>query len=478
MKIHIVSDSFKVNSGFGIVAKNIALGLKKLGHNVGCSGFQTSYTPEWWDGIKIYPLATDKPENLQFISNLIEENPDLIIYIGDMYTDVAYLAKIPLELGLGKRMVVHCPIEGSRIPVKMVDDLKEIVKNGGIIIPQSEYGKREMEKYGIKTMDFVYHGYDDKIFKKLDLSGNEKNKDFHKDFHKDYLSYCYYDTEIGKMFSDSGQGGQGGFGCGLCNQVYKELNDKKNCPYYKEEEFIFLRWVCDGEKEQWTEYVINPRHLVDMFKGKEVEGRKRFVYLFIGANISFRKRPERLMEAYAKLIESSQMMKDRVWLHIHTVPNGTTGFDLLEIADELGIKENISFSYGIGRSNNMSDEAINILLNMGDCFVSATSSEGMSINHLLAMSTGLPIISPDNTVITELLSSDRGLLVKNSTDYRLQDLSKRSLVDIDDLCSKMEDIYIDKELRNKLRNNAMKWVKDYTWEKICNKWNEILKQEI
>jgi len=469
MKLHFLSDSFKVSSGFGIVGKNLAIGLKNLGYKVSATGFQTSYHPEYYKGIKIYPLATDKAENIQLINNLLEENPDLIIYIGDMYTDVSYLAKIPLQLG--KKVAVHCPIEGNRIPKRMINDLKEIIENGGKIIPQSKYGKKEMEKYGIKTEDFSYHGYDPNIFKKLDLKGMDK----------DHLRYCYYDTEICKMISDPDQIKKQG--CYHCNEIHQKLSDKRNCPYYKEEEFTFLKWFDDSkEAARWTELIVNPSHLTSLFKGK-------FVFTFIGANISFRKRPERLMEAYAKLVGESRMIKDRVWLHMHTIPNGTTGFDLLEIANDLGIKENISFSYGMMRNNTLSDEAINILLNMSDCFVSATSSEGMSINHLLAMAVGLPCISPNNTVMTELIGDvvedptntnktigPRGLLANIKDNYTLSDLSKRSLVDINDLAFKMKQIYNNKNLIEQYSNNAIKFAQNYTWDRICSGWNKSLKE--
>lgn len=466
IKLHLICDSFKVNSGFGIVAKNIGLGLKKLGYNVTASCLQTSYIPEYYEGIKIYPLATDKREDIQLISNIIEENPDLVVYIGDMYTDVSYLARIPL--GLGKKIVVHCPVEGYRIPTRVVNDLKEIVEKGGMVIPQSSYGKKEIEKHGIKTVDFTYHGHNPDIFKKLDLkgSGSGKSKD------KDKLNYCYNGTEIGMMISDP----EKVISRGCKNCIYKEKGNQKDCPFYKEEEFIFLKWFDNsrsGNEPKWTEIVVNPRHLVDLFKG-------RFIFTFIGANISFRKRPERLMEAYSYMINSSQMMKDRIWLHMHTIPNGTTGFDLLEIANDLGIKENISFSYGMNRNNTMSDEAINILLNMSDCFVSATSSEGMSINHLLAMAVGLSCISPDNTVLTELIGNsddetqNRGLLAKCITDYTLPDLSKRKLVDQEHLAMMMKKIYNNKELREKLGNNAEKWAKRYTWSNICLEWDSSL----
>ena len=57
MNIHILSNSpTRVNSGFGVVTCNLALGLNKLGHNVSVSDMQNIYNKEYWNGITIYPM--------------------------------------------------------------------------------------------------------------------------------------------------------------------------------------------------------------------------------------------------------------------------------------------------------------------------------------------------------------------------------------------------------------------------------------
>ena len=58
-KIHILSDSPKAKTGFGIAGENIALGLKNLGHEVTYTGIQTSHIPEYFHGIKVYPLSSN-----------------------------------------------------------------------------------------------------------------------------------------------------------------------------------------------------------------------------------------------------------------------------------------------------------------------------------------------------------------------------------------------------------------------------------
>lgn len=47
MKIHVISNSVRMNSGFSIVARHITTELKKLGHDISFTGLQTAYLSEW-----------------------------------------------------------------------------------------------------------------------------------------------------------------------------------------------------------------------------------------------------------------------------------------------------------------------------------------------------------------------------------------------------------------------------------------------
>ncbi len=441
MKIHFLSNSPKVNTGFSVVTKNLALGLMKLGHEVICTGIQTSYIPEEYFGIKTLPLATDQPEDIQFMNNVMAVEPDVIIYVGGMYSpeDPIHLTKMFPNPFCKAVQWVYCPVEGSRLPKRMVADLNEVVNRGGKVIAQTMYGYNEMKKAGVNVGGYIYHGFDDSIFKKIDLS---------------------------KIWTKS--------------EVANE-------------QVSFLKWFDMGKGKEgemsragWTRFDIS---IVDLKEQLEMQFKGKFVFLHIGANHALRKRMERLIKAYSILVKESKQLRDNTRLHLHTVPVSMTGINLLDLVEEFDLKDNISFSFGKDY-HGWSDTALNILYNMADVGVSASSSEGFGLDTLQSMAVGNPYIAPDCTAFTELiadlgkdgkdgkidLDKSRGLLVNLAiNDMMLQDGSYRSLVDITDLALKMKKIYTDKELRLKLGNNAEKWAKQYTWDRICAGWDKSLR---
>lgn len=427
MKIHFLSDSPKINTGFSIVTRNLALGLMKLDHDVSCTGIQTSYLTENYYGIKTLPLATDQPEDIQFMNNVMEINPDVIIYIRGMYSseDPIHLTKMFPNPFCKAVQWVYCPVEGFNIPKRMVSDLNDVASRGGKVIAQTIYGYNEMKKSGVNVSGYVYHGYDPGIFKKTDLNN------ITDDVRNEIVSFL-------KVF-----------------EVEDNLSGKKN--------------------KNWTRFDIPVVELKKEFVGK-------FVYLFHGANHALRKRIERLLRAYAILISESKQLKDNTRLHLHTLPVNMTGINLLEIVEELGIKDNVSFSFGKD-SGGWSEGALNVLYNLAGVHVSATSSEGFGLNHLQTMAVGLPQIAPNCTSLTELIGDgekdpekSRGLLALIESNVMLQDGSYRSLVDQEHLAMMMKKIYIQKELREKLGDNAEKWAKQWSWDRICSGWNKSLNE--
>lgn len=418
MKIHFLSNSLKTNSGFAIVTKNLALGLHKLGHEVSMTGTQTTVTPEHYKlsdtfTLECLPLRTNLNEGIQFQRNLLMTNPNVLIYVGADSID----ENDPFELCRKfPRTLCYIPIEGSGIPNYMINDLNNVVKNGGKIIAQCNYGFNQMRNNNVNVDRYIYHGYDPTCFNKL-----------------------------------------------VC--VSTDIPDEN----------IILTKYMD---EKWTENLGTPlTSLLSEFKGK-------FVFLFVGQNHLLRKRIEILLEAFnIFLSEFPRQKRDRIHLHLHTIPQSPTGLRLLDYIElyKLNIKENISFSYGEWRSSGFTEQALNILYNLSDCQVSATSSEGFGLPILEGFATGLPMIAPDCTSLMELVGRkeenriERGLLAKIRMEYTIQDLTKRSLVDVNDLANKMMFMYQNKEEKERYSNNAIEFAKKYTWDNICNQFNEVLK---
>lgn len=442
MRIHIVSNSLYVNSGFGKVTRYVALGLKKLGHSVSATGLQTANKIDYYYGIETLPIDSGDhiDETGQLLLNIQRINPDVLLYIGQMDADLNFVTK------LFKKTFVYVPVEGRNIPVQMASDLLYIEKNGGIAISQCHYGQSEMKKVGVDAK-MIYHGYDPEIFYPM----------------KDLKPYCYYSTGIGKINTDPVLLCK--MGCYNC-----EKGNNKDCPYWKEEIVSILRW--DKENKKWSQRDIGIGKLKDEFRGI-------YIYLFVGQNFGIRKRIERLIRAYSLLIKESRQLKDKTHLHLHSLPISIQGINLIKIIQDLEINDNVSFSYGTFGSSGWSEEAINYLYNITDVNVSASSSEGFGLSTLESMACGKPNIGPNCSSFTELIGhgdkNKRGLLAMIIDWQMIQDGSIRALVNEGDLAHQMKEMYQNKECYKIYSKNAIKFSQDFTWEKMVQQWNQLLK---
>lgn len=449
MKIHFLSSSLRTNSGFSIVTKNLALGLQKLGHDVTMSGLQTANFAEFSYGIETLPTITHYVDDLtQFMINVQTIKPDVVMYIHQMDSgQFNAFAKV------FKKTVTYVPIETKGVPDQMRNDLLGIVMNGGKVVAQTKYGSEEIQlALGGIDIPYIYHGFDDKIFKTLDLGKI------------DQIRYCYYGTDDGRTESDPIKlHKQRCYDCSLTG------NEILNCPYYKEENVSILRFI----NGKWTGEDILITGLSGITKGK-------FVFGFVGYNLGIRKRIERLLRAYSLFIKDSRQLKDRTVLHLHVIPIAIDGLNLIRIVQDLGIQDNVIFSYGSFRSAAWTTEGMNILYNTFDVNISASSGEGFGLSLIESMAAGIPNIGPNSTSFTELIGEDpktrRGLLASIIDQQMIPDMTMRSLVNESDMSRQMKEMYQNEQLRKQCSKNAIEFTKNYTWNNICGQWDKLLKE--
>lgn len=450
MKIHIISNSLRMNSGFSVVAKNLAVGLKKLGHDISFTGMQTAYLSEWGSDIEVLPIQTYYVDDItQSMITIGRIKPDIVLAIFQMDNQFNDFAK------LFPKTAIYCPVEGSGIPQKMASDLSYIKANGGAVVAQTKYGQEKM-KLALTGLDipYIYHGFDDKIYKPLN---------FRKGPNYDSIRYCYYKTENGKLdVNPVLLYKQGCYDCQLSS------SEEIKCPYYKEEHISILKFI----NGKWTEQDIP---ITDL----PIVTMNRFIFGFVGQNLGVRKKIERLLRAYSIFIKDSRQLKDRTLLHLHTMPISVEGIDLIKVIQDLKTQDNVIFSYGNYRSSGWTDEGMNILYNTFDVNISASSSEGFGLSVLESMACGKPNVGPNCTAFTELIGEDektrRGLLASIIDQYMLQDGTFRDLVSEESLAHQMKTIYQNEELRKALSKNAIRFAENYTWSKICVQWDELLK---
>ncbi|MDD3474356.1 MAG: glycosyltransferase [Candidatus Dojkabacteria bacterium] len=450
LRIHFLSDTLQRNSGFSNVTKNIILELKKRGYECTMTGLNSGYMKTWDYGIECYPIANEHiGEEASYFATLMEIKPDIVFNLfGSDTGDMDFLLDIPLQAGITKR-IWYVPVDGLGLGIGSFKSLKRFTDSGGKVVAQCNWGATQLMKNGIDVLDTVYHGYNEKIFKKL------------TDSELDSADYCWYMINEGKteinpdfLFENC---------CWTC------CDNHELCVESIEEEVGIMKWD-DVEKRFIYGY-----YLVSLLR-KIVKGR--YVFGFVGANFGIRKRIERLLKAYQLTIKDDRRLTDRTVLWLHTVPISNVGLNLMRIVQKLGIEKNVIFSYSGGRGTGWSEQALCRLYNIFDCHISSSSGEGFNLPTLESMACGVPNIGTNICSFPELIGKDkkRGILV----DCELQMLPDgiyRGLINEKKLSEAMIEMhsYWDKEDK-KIKDECIKFSYNYTWSKIVDKWVEVFEK--
>ena len=171
MRIMILTNSPRTNSGYATVAKNLSVELRKLGHDISITGMQTSYEMEGYRGIPVYPIMSDFHEATSIqaqINRLILNMKDhqsealLCLFQGDsMYNPFTQVHPnttwwVPIE---GQIVYKNHPLFNTARKVKKV-------------VSMTHSAGKQLSDHGIENIT-IYHGYDPKIFGK-DYRGDIK----------------------------------------------------------------------------------------------------------------------------------------------------------------------------------------------------------------------------------------------------------------------------------------------------------------
>ena len=230
--------------------------------------------------------------------------------------------------------------------------------------------------------------------------------------------------------------------------------------------------------------VFKPLPKEEIEKHKQMIGYKdKFIFLSVATNTGGEKNWAGLFYAYKIFLHNNPDAKEKTILHCHTNPHYPGGYDLESIGSMYGITDNIRFIAGVGLNAGMPPEEMSKLYNLSDCYVSPTMGESFSLPALESMACGIPCIIPNHSTGPELVGEPKtGLLIellkmKNGQEFGLTGptISDKWIIDPVDFAEKMTEIYKDEKLREKLSKNAIKFAKNYDWEKkIIKKWIDFL----
>jgi glycosyltransferase involved in cell wall biosynthesis len=170
MKIFYVGDSPTVDTGFGVVAKNLLPRLQKLGHEIVVLGIN-----EYGDNPRqakqfdfpIYPCDKGGPEQVYGFHKLwptIErENPDLLFLLNDPWLIKNYIDMKPPHLGKYLKTVGYYPTDGGPLKPEWLKTLNSLDAQicyshyAESVVTQSNNGRPE-------NLEMLYHGVDTSVF--------------------------------------------------------------------------------------------------------------------------------------------------------------------------------------------------------------------------------------------------------------------------------------------------------------------------
>lgn len=139
--------------------------------------------------------------------------------------------------------------------------------------------------------------------------------------------------------------------------------------------------------------------------------------------------------------------------------SGPAESDLRMLATTLGVAEAVSF---VGRLDRPSVIA---LYGTADAMVNPTNVDNMPNSVLEALACGLPVVSSDVGGVPYILTHEEtGLLVPARNPNALA----AAIIRLSE----------DEELRQRLRENGLEQIKQYTWHKVRDQWLQVYRDAI
>ena len=165
---------------------------------------------------------------------------------------------------------------------------------------------------------------------------------------------------------------------------------------------------------------------------------------------------------------------------MHTDPYDHAGTNLVEVAKNLNILENVRFS-----DQEASFKKLNILYNISDVVLNISQAEGFGLTTLEAMSAGVPIIATQTGGLTRQLIDKETFSVNGialspevTTISGTQTIPylNEDFVSVESVAKAIMETYTwGSQKRKSIGNRAQKYVhKNFSYNKMIRQWDESI----
>ena len=208
--------------------------------------------------------------------------------------------------------------------------------------------------------------------------------------------------------------------------------------------------------------------------------RKKFVFLFLGANMGERKNIMQLLYTFKKFSENHE--DALLYLYTNMFTGYPTGYDIASLAEELGIPSKVMGPAFNTMLDSVEDEDLAQLYNCADVTINPSLGEGFGMSILESQACGTPVIATDNSSMHELVEG-HGWLVETVPEDMWVDypvwvptLQHFTVPNLSHLLACMEDAYNNPDKRKEYGRKSREFAEQYDWAQIMPEWEALIKE--
>lgn len=187
-----------------------------------------------------------------------------------------------------------------------------------------------------------------------------------------------------------------------------------------------------------------------------------------------RKNYERNLKAFS--VFSKDKPNVRLWIHASPVDQG---YNLVQLANHLKIQDKVIFTPRNSIINGLSEEEMNMLMNMFDVHFLPTQGEGFGIPILETMAAGVPQVVTNYTSHVEFASKGGLMIPVDPIDDLITGLPhtvERAVPKPSECAKLLERMYQEKDMRLGLGEKARETAEKMSWEATIPKWDAIFQE--
>lgn len=202
---------------------------------------------------------------------------------------------------------------------------------------------------------------------------------------------------------------------------------------------------------------------------------------FIITNVNRNQQRKDIPRTLVAFKEFRKQVPDSI-LYLHMAKQDQ-GWDLEEVCKGMGLSttDDVLFPENFGPNQGFPRQIVNLIYNASDLVVSTTLGEGWGLAWTEAMATKTPVLMPDNTALTEVITEDKGYLVNSGSNPSLHTVVPndnevlRPLVDVEHMVETMLHIYNNYDEAKKKAEKAYDWIMTkMDWHgDIAQRWLDV-----